>query len=289
MSYKHTKESARAILAALAAGESVNGVTVARFQPPKAPRILGSSVKVEKGRSMGILSAVAYLAPAYSGGIKVGGKAFNACPSATKGCRAGCLGEHSGRLAMGASANSRRWKLALYLAAPDIFRALVEREIAALERNAKRLGTVAAVRMDGATDLGIAQALALPASFPNVRFYDYTKVGARIEAWEPSANYHLSYSANEGRDSQRLAALAIEKGLSVAAIVPAGTEPNPIALARAVMGRYRFESSGTRLAYIVNGDDSDARFLDPPGSIVWLGVKGGKRIARRLGGMVFQV
>ena len=289
MNYKQTKKSARAILNALAAGESVNGVTVARFKPPKEPKILGSSVKVEKGRARGILNAVAYLAPAYSGGVKLNGKAFNACPSATRGCRAGCLGEHSGRLAMSASANSRRWKLALYLAAPDIFHALVEREIAALERKAKRLGTVAAVRLDGATDLGIAQALALPSSFPKVRFYDYTKVGARIEAWEPSANYHLTYSANESADSQRLAALAIEKGLSVAAIVPAGTAPNPSALGEAVLGGYRFRSTATRLAYFVNGDDSDARFLDPPGAIVWLGVKGGKRIARRLGGMVVQV
>jgi hypothetical protein len=94
------------------------------------------------------------------------------------------------------------------------------------------------------------------AAFPNVQFYDYTKILGRKVKNIP--NYHLTFSAADGNDAD--VAKAIEQGYNVATVFGIKkTEPMP-------------ESYNGRPVF--NGDDSDLRFLDPKGVIVGLYAKG---------------
>jgi hypothetical protein len=94
------------------------------------------------------------------------------------------------------------------------------------------------------------------AAFPDVQFYDYTKILGRKVKGIP--NYHLTFSAADGNDAD--VAKAIEQGYNVATVFGIKkTEPMP-------------ESYNGRPVF--NGDDSDLRFLDPKGVIVGLYAKG---------------
>ena len=273
---------ARNILLKLAAGETVRGVTAPPMRIPRKLTLLGSSYKVDKGAAAGIETAILYLAPADSGGIRRNGRPLNLCPWASPGCRSGCLGENAGRMVQSGVANSRTWKTALFAAAPDLMREMLEGEIVALERRAARKGAVPALRLDGTSDIGLALLWDIPRRFPAVQVYDYTKSAARLRKASRLGleNYHLTFSASENADSMDGARTALDLGYSVAAIVPADSVPDSGRLARRVAGR---------AAAVISGDDTDARFTDAPGSIVYLGVKGGRAVAEKLGGMVFAV
>ena len=87
--------------------------------------------------------------------------------------------------------------------------------------------------------------------FPQVQFYDYTKVlGRKVSQY---SNYHLTFSAADGNDSdvQR----AIDQGMNVAVVF----DKLP-------------EVYGGRPVY--NADDTDLRFLDPKGVVLGLKAKG---------------
>ena len=292
-------DQARAILQRIAAGDTVNGVAYhgAGMSVPRSIKLLGSSTKVEKGRKVGITTAILYLAPADSAPITRNGKSINLCPWYSDGCRAGCLGEHAGRMVQNGVRNSREWKTALYLAAPALFADLIRREVSLLQKRAAKLGTPLAVRLDGTSDLGLADRFKLATEFPSVIWYDYTKSPARVTREDYRENRHMTYSASERSESRATAKLALEKGHSVAAIVsrlPEGLEWS--ALQEAVSGTF----SPTT---VIDGDETDARFLDTPqprrdyrgdlqrgrGALVALSVKGGAAVREKLGAMVFEV
>jgi hypothetical protein len=93
-------------------------------------------------------------------------------------------------------------------------------------------------------------------AFPEVQFYDYTKVlGRKVKEY---SNYQLTFSAADGNDSDVLRAM--NEGLNVAVVFGIKkTLPMPVDyLSRPVF----------------NGDESDLRFLDPKGVIVGLYAKG---------------
>jgi hypothetical protein len=93
-------------------------------------------------------------------------------------------------------------------------------------------------------------------AFPEVQFYDYTKIlGRKIV---DIANYHLTFSAADGNDTD--VAKAIQQGYNVATVFGIKkTLPMP----ETYMGMPVF-----------NGDESDLRFLDPKGVVVGLYAKG---------------
>jgi hypothetical protein len=99
------------------------------------------------------------------------------------------------------------------------------------------------------------------AAFPEVQFYDYTKIFKRFEREQPS-NYHLSLSYSLA--SRKYAAACTraheEHGASL------------IVVTRDAATRdFHVELGG------VNGDEHDLRFLDPDGSMVYLKAKGSAR------------
>jgi hypothetical protein len=93
------------------------------------------------------------------------------------------------------------------------------------------------------------------AMFPTVQFYDYTKIQNRRDL---PANYHLTFSLAESNDEQ--ARLAIANGMSVAVVFRTKDFPTTF------MG-----------LPVVNGDETDLRFLDDAGSIIALKAKGKAR------------
>jgi hypothetical protein len=93
-------------------------------------------------------------------------------------------------------------------------------------------------------------------AFPEVQFYDYTKIlGRKVSE---ISNYHLTFSAADGNDIDVTKAVA--QGYNVAVVFGIKkTLPMP----EDYVGMPVF-----------NGDDSDLRFLDPKGVVVGLYAKG---------------
>jgi len=291
-SAKTDRALARGILGKLASGQAHNGVRYngsEALRVPAMPKLLGSSVKVEKGTKIGIMTAILYLAPADSAPITRNGRTVNLCPWASPGCRAGCLGEHAGRMVQSGVRNSRVWKTALFLADRALFGRMLEREIIALRKRANRQGMPLAVRLDGTSDLGLADLYGFPERFPDVILYDYTKSPHRVAVAAPSRNRHFTYSASERPESRRVAEQALAHGHSVAAIVDRMPQSGD--------GWSRLQAQVTEAdrfipTTVIDGDDTDARFLDVPGgrgALVALSVKGGPRVRDLLGRMVFEV
>lgn len=225
---------------------------------PVSPKLLGTSVKVDKGTKQGVLTSVLYLAPSVRS-VPFGGR--NMCPFATPGCAAACLGHSSGRLAMSTSQNAQIWKTLAYLYARDWFDAQLHDELEALERRAARKGLRPACRLDGTSDTDLGQRWA--ARFPGISFYDYTKQPQKALRWARGklpANYHVTFSLAETPQNRAAAEDVARAGGNVAAVF---RTRDPEAFPDRFMD-----------LPVLNGDTSDVRFEDPRGSIVGLTTKG---------------
>jgi len=219
---------------------------------PKAIRILTESTKTIKGEKLGVLTGVAYLAPATEAGRTT-------CPNATAGCALSCLGHSAGQMIFRSSRNARAWRTALFFGARTLFRLLVLHETRALVARANKLGMLAAVRLDGSSDLGEGWKLQPSIHALGASRYDYTKSASRARV---DKFVTLSYSGEnlqECRDH-------LADGGNVA-IVVAGS----------------FDASGPGYPALwfgfptLNGDKHDARFRDPKGHVVCLSPKGAAR------------
>lgn len=222
--------------------------------PVQNLRILGTSSKVEKSRKRGFLTAVVYLAPeresvAYAG--------QNVCPLASYGCSRACLGTRS-RLAMPAGRHAKLWKTLLWLWAPEVFRAQLAREIYRLRNRALHVGLTPAVRLNGTSDiLWERKAPELFSTFPDVVFYDYTKIPERFNRGSLPPNYHLTFSRSE--DNEETSIRLLSQGHNVAIVFTS--------LRRAMRNGWRGFS-------VTNGDLTDARPIDRRGVVVGLSPKG---------------
>lgn len=207
-------------------------------------RILGTSAKIDKGLSVGVRAVVAYLSPATESGV-------NLCAFASAGCAAACLGHAAGRMVFTANRNARLWRSALYLGARAAFAAVVSFDVSALVRRAENEGTIPAVRLDGSTDLGFGARLA--PHYPGVRFWDYTKNPGRAAHYARGGTVHVTFSRSEtnGEDVTRV----LETGAPVAVVFDA----DPLAPEGSAAWSLPETYQGYR---VVDGDRSDARFLD---------------------------
>lgn len=220
--------------------------------------------KIAKGEKRGYLTAILHLAPAKLSG-------FNVCPKATKGCAAACLNT-AGRGGMTTIQAARIRKTRAMMGRDtraDFLRDLVA-DVDSHIRTSRKRGLIPVFRLNGTSDLRwetmpvYRDGTRYPhifAAFPDVQFYDYTKLtNRRVEG---IANYHLTFSRADGNDADAEAAL--DAGMSVAWVVRDPKRPT----ARRVS--YPAEYRGRP---VVDGDESDLRFLDPPGAIVMLRAKG---------------
>jgi hypothetical protein len=214
------------------------------------------SPKAIKSIEFGWLNAIHYMAPHNLAGVG------NLCPKSSAGCRALCLGEHSGQAGMVSRWNqlnnvrqSRRDKARLFMRRRADYMRHVVRSLELAEIKARKLNMQLCARMNGSTDIaweGVAcehngqRYRNLMEAFPAHAFVDYTKIASRFNRPLPP-NYHLTFSHSEENEAQCLILLA--RGVNVA-VVFAKEKP-------ATWHGYR----------VIDGDTHDLRMLDPKGVV----------------------
>jgi hypothetical protein len=208
-----------------------------------------ADAKTSKGTEFGYLTGILYLAPA-----KEADGIHDLCPMATDECRKACLYGAGMAGVFPSIKRARVAKTMSYLNDPAAFMVTLAADIRKLVKEATARGLKPAVRLNGTSDLPkLAHAMA--EQFPTVQFYDYTKLP---KAWQRTrANYDITFSFSGENMAEAVAAL--ENGLNVAVVFAGG-------LPATWNGRT-----------VVNGDESDLRFLDQKGVIVGLKTKGDAR------------
>ena len=241
--------------------------------------------KTVKGQRYGFRTAVLHLSPARLSGVA------NVCPNATPGCELACLntagrgGMSLGSIDVRASGDNviqraRRRRTAWLFGDRGAFLLALRDDIARHIKRAKRDGLVPVVRLNGTSDIRWEAApywldgASLFDHFPAVQFYDYTKLANRRGL---PANYHLTFSLAETERNRADAVRALDAGLSVAVVLRGAGDS---------VHKRPFPATWNGRA-LVDGDDSDLRFLDPPSVFVGLRAKG--RAKRDTSGFVYDV
>ena len=220
---------------------------------------VGTNAKTIKGDGSEYLTGIVYMTPWK---VTVGNKTFNSCSMAEQaGCIKGCLNT-AGRGAMNCVQAARQRKAEWFYRDRTGFMAQLMQDIAKFERYCNKRGIQPVIRLNGTTDIRW-ELIELCGStifdlFPNVQFYDYTKIANRKTDHIP--NYHLTWSYSNA--SPKYAAMmqtALDRGMNVATVF-----------------RKAFDYANTWMGLpVVNGDADDLRILDPKGGhIVALYAKG---------------
>jgi hypothetical protein len=233
--------------------------------------------KVAKGQANGYLTSILHLAPSRMSG-------YNTCPMATTGCAAACLNTAGrGGLFAGVSTGvmsgaelvqaimdgkiTNRIQLAriartrFFFEDRAAFMKQLVREIKAAIRLAARHGLTPVFRLNGTSDIRwetvpVGDFANIMAMFPTVQFYDYRKT--KIVESELPTNYHITFSRSETNDVQCIDVL--NRGYNVAVVFRDKKLPD------------------TWNGFpVVNGDNTDLRFLDPKGVVIGLFAKGKAR------------
>jgi hypothetical protein len=216
--------------------------------------------KVLKGLSQGYNTYILHLAPADLSG-------YNTCPKATAGCKAACLNTagRGGMFKKGETTNAiqkaRIRKTKMFYEQRQDFMLTLKKDIELAIKQSKKLGLIPVIRLNGTSDLSWEKYDMIPGQnvfecFPDIQFYDYTKIlGRKVKG---IANYNLTFSAADGNDADVYSAIA--QGYNVATVFGIKkTDPMP--------------ESYNGLP-VSNGEESDLRFLDPKGVVVGLYAKG---------------
>lgn len=242
-------------------------MTIPEFKSPTIRA--GGNAKTVKGDKAGeYQTAIMYLAPHKASLMG------NVCAMAEKaGCIEACL-YGQGRARFTPSINPARVrKTQRYFADRAAFVAELVRDLEKFVRHCTRHGVKPACRLNGTSDIPWETAHpclrkgtlhdSLFVAFPEVTFYDYTKVAKRARKALPS-NYSLtlSYSAANQGYADMIMSAALDTGANVATVF------------RTKAQRDKYVETGWRGLSVIDGDKTDMRFLDPRGVVVGLYAKG---------------
>lgn len=202
-----------------------------------------ASAKMSKNVTQGnYLSYILHLAPYKLSGV-------NVCPMASRGCAAACLNT-AGRGRFDNVKTARLNKTKRFLNERESFMSDLCKDLDAVSRKAIKLGATPVVRLNGTSDIDwtsvkTSKGLNVFEQYPNIQFYDYTKVLRRLEkqTLNPLANYSLTFSRSE--DNHESCLKAIHLGFNVAAVFSSSELPS------------EFDSRP-----VIDGDSHDLRFLD---------------------------
>lgn len=208
----------------------------------------GQAKMTKSAKSGEYLPYILHLAPARSSGHQT-------CPKATQGCETACLNT-AGRGRFDNVQKARIEKTKLFFNQRQAFFDQLISEVAKAEKKATKLGKQLTMRLNGTSDLQweiykMRDNKTIFELFPNVIFYDYTKIANRNP--QPFPNYTLTFSAADGNDAD--VAKAVENGMNIAVVfrqVPDQWYGRPV----------------------IDGDVDDLRFLDSAGVVVGLKAKG---------------
>lgn len=268
----------------------------------KLKLLTSGNPKVLKGTSRGWFPLVLHLSPARTSGREV-------CPARTKFCTVVCLNiagrggvgvkqwMTAGELAMVNTIQAaRQRRTRLFFDEPGTFEDLLRRDIEYamdyLERYTvtrvvggrpvfERIGPGSpklrlCVRLNGTSDI-VWERYIFPSGksivdiFPEVIFYDYTKIPDRVTP----DNYHLTYSWSEHPLARERSDVYFARGVNTAVVF---STPKGEALPA--------EWNGRR---VIDGDVYDMRFLDPKGVYIGLRAKGWARDPERADGFTIRV
>ncbi len=213
-----------------------------------------NNTKTVKGEKRGFLTSILHLAPGVSAGRG------NVCPKASPGCLAGCLHTAGFAQCIPTVIPLREERTHLFFDNPGVFLAILVGEIYAAIVKAGRANLTPVFRLNGTSDIEWEN---IPVNghenifsmFPDVEFYDYTKIPNRNV--QGIKNYSLTFSRSETNDAE--VKEAISNGMNIA-VVFAG----------------KFPESFYGLP-VISGDEDDLRILDPKGVVIGLKAKGRAR------------
>ena len=217
---------------------------------------ISSDAKTVKGLKLGYLTGILYLSPADKSG-------HNVCPFAKKAqCKTPCLDE-AGRGAFDSVQIARLSKTDWFFYSRETFMAEFIDSVFALVRKAARLNLTPIVRPNGTSDIlwekipvtykGITYPNIM-ALFPDVQFYDYTKIVGRTVP----ANYDLTFSYSGALEFQKYVDQAVAAGMRIAVVFRTVAD-----IPKTFLG-----------LKVIPGDNSDIRHVEPKNRIVALYAKG---------------
>ena len=226
----------------------------------------GADAKTIKGNGDKYETAIMYMQPWKSAGI-------NVCANAEiAGCIDGCLFT-AGRGAMNTVQAARAKKTAWFASDRDGFMAQLVVDVTKFIKYCDKQGVIPVIRLNGTSDIRWER---IPVSnhntrygvpigsfanifdmFPQVQWYDYTKIANRKT--DHIKNYHLTFSYSTANPLYaKQVKIAMDRGMNMA-VVWRSVDVIP----RMFMG-----------VPVISGDADDLRFLDPDGVMVSLYAKG---------------
>ena len=226
---------------------------------------VGTNAKTVKGDGSEYLTAITYHKPWKT---IFEGKVHNLCAMAeTASCHAGCL-YSAGRGQMTNVQTARLRKTQLWIKDRQAYLDLLREDLKIFQRRCENNNVQACYRPNGTSDIpwenyGIID------EFPDIQFYDYTKIIKRAYKKLPK-NYHLtlSYSEANRQYADDVMKAVCDTGVNMAVVFR--DEKNiPDYFERIYAngrGRYGFRTFSM--------DNDDLRFLDPQGMVGALYAKG---------------
>ena len=219
---------------------------------------VGTNAKTIKGDGSEYLTAILYMTP-YK--IMIDGKSFNSCAMAKQAsCIDACL-YTAGRGQMTNVQTARQRKAEWFYKDRDSFMHQLYEDIKKFQTYCHKRNIQPCVRLNGTTDIRW-ELIKIGAYnifdwFPEVQFYDYTKIANR--KCKDIPNYHLTWSySNANPEYAKLLDKALEQGMNAA-----------------VVYRKEYHKPKWQGYPVIDGDQDDLRFLDPKGGhIVALYAKG---------------
>lgn len=220
----------------------------------KTTLLTAGNAKITKGEAFGYITKGIHLAPANLSGYEV-------CQWRSKGCTMACLNT-AGRGQMNSVQDSRIAKTKLFFEQKFDFLAKLSKEITSSIKSASKKGMQAVFRPNLTSDIAWENVInedgvTIFEKHGSTQFYDYTKSFKRMKAFlngELPSNYHLTFSCSE--HNEKICQVVLSMGGNVAVV-------------------FRNQLPDTWHGYeVINGDESDLRFLDKQGVVVGLIEKG---------------
>ena len=220
----------------------------------KQTLLTAGNAKIVKGEAFGYLTKGIHLAPANLSGYEV-------CRWRSKGCTMACLNT-AGRGIMQRTQDSRIAKTKLFFEQRFDFFTKLSKEITSTIKSASKKGFQAVFRPNLTSDIPWESEFnedgqSIFEKHSSTQFYDYTKSFKRMQRFlngELPSNYHLTFSCSE--TNEKIAKLVLEMGGNVA-----------------VVFRNQLPKTWNGVE-VIDGDESDLRFLDKQGVVVGLIEKG---------------
>lgn len=220
--------------------------------------IAGGNAKTIKGDGTEYLTAIMYLRPWKS---TINGKLLNTCANAEiAGCHGPCLNS-AGRGKQNNVQNWRMGKTLRFWQEREGFMMDLLNDLRQFRNKCAKLGVKPCVRLNGTSDIRWETIMIDGKNvfqwYPEIQFYDYTKIANRRVSHLP--NYHLTFSYSAATDAYlRQVDIALERGMNVAVVFR-----DKKSIPTEFLGRP-----------VTDGDADDLRFLDPDGHVVALYAKG---------------